>query len=110
MDSIFDNEIVVILAILFITLYAVKIGKVRLPKYVKDLFKNPIFQIIFLSLLFAYKFEKAPYVAIIIGIIFVLTLDYISTDEMKENFVYLEAFKNNLSPSPNIIDSDLQIE
>jgi len=95
MNNILDNEIVTVFMALFVTLYALNLGKMQLPPYIKKLFKNTIFRIAFLSLLLVYRFEKTPHVALTVAIVFVITLDYIADEEIKENFAYLQAFKSN---------------
>jgi hypothetical protein len=41
-----------------------------------------------------YRFEKSPHIALAVALVFVLTLNYIGEQETKENFEYLEAFRN----------------
>lgn len=94
MTTLFNNEIIATLAVLFIPLYALNLGKIKLPCFIENLFKNTIFKIVFLSLLLIFNFEKTPHVALTVAIIFVLTLDYLDNKEIKENFAYLEAFNN----------------
>ena len=91
MNNVFNNELATVITPLFITLYALNLGKIRLPTYIINLFKNTIFKIAFLSLLLIYRFENSPHVALTVAIIFVITLDYISHEECKENFAYMEA-------------------
>ena len=94
MAELLDNNWVAAALALFIVLYALNLGRMQLPCYIKNLFKNTPFRILFLSLLLVYRFEKAPHVALTVALIFVLTLDYLSAEETKENFAYLEAFRN----------------
>jgi hypothetical protein len=94
--EILDNDWVAAGLALFVTLYALNLGRMNLPCYIKNLFKNTFFKILFLSLLLIYRFEKAPHVALVVALIFVLTLDYLSVEETKENFAYLEAFNSQL--------------
>jgi hypothetical protein len=93
-DKLFDNEIIAVIVALFVVLYAFNLGKMQLPCYIKNLFNNTIFRILFLSLLLIYNFESAPHVALTVALVFVLTLEYMSHDEIKENFAYLESFMN----------------
>lgn len=96
MDNAINNEFVSILVTLFIVLYALNLGKVTLPPYVRNLFKNTIFKILFLSLLLIYRFENSPHVALTVAVVFVLVLDFLDANEMKENFAYLESFKSQM--------------
>ena len=96
MPDLLDNDWVVAALALFVTLYALNLGRIELPCYIKNLFNNTLFRILFLSLLLVYRFEKAPHVAIVVALVFVLTLDYLSIRETKENFEYLEAFNNQI--------------
>jgi len=81
-----------VLAVIVI-LYASLI-RVEMPFYIKMLFENNIFRIIFLSLLLILSFNQAPHVAITMAIIFVLTLYFLNEQEAKESFRNLERFKN----------------
>jgi hypothetical protein len=91
MDNLLDNQIIRAALILFIILYGLNLSKIKLPPYIKDLFNNTIFKIAFLSLLLMTNLKKDPHVAIIVSIVFVLTLEYLNNEEIKENFVYLES-------------------
>lgn len=96
MSELLDNEWVAVAMSLFIVLYALNLGRMELPCYIKNLFNNTFFRILFLSLLLVYRFEKAPHVALTVALVFVLTLDYLSAEKTKENFAYLEAFNEEL--------------
>ncbi len=96
MNNLFDNEVVAVLIALFMGLYALNLGKMKLPDYIKNLFNNTLFRIVFLSLLLVYNFEKSPHVALTVALVFVLTLDYINAQQVKENFAYFEAFRNQI--------------
>ena len=89
-----NNEYVVIATALFIGLYGLNLAKVQLPTYISNLFKNTIFRIVFLSLLLVFRFENSPHVALTIALVFVLTLDYLGRRDTKENFDYLEHYRN----------------
>lgn len=94
MTDLLNNEFTSIVLALFITLYGLNLGKMKLPCYIKNLFNNTIFRIVFLSLLLVYRFEKSPHVALTVALIFVLTLDHLNHNEIHENFAYLESFKH----------------
>lgn len=94
MSNLLNSEFVTVILALFIILYGVNLGKMELPCYIKNLFNNTIFRIVFLSLLLVYRFDNSPHVSLTIALAFVLTLDYLSVHEAKENFAYLESFEN----------------
>lgn len=68
----------------------------ELPNFLQNLFNNTIFKVVFLSLLIIYSFDKAPHVALIVALVFVLTLEYLNHEEIKETFAYYESFKNQV--------------
>jgi len=94
MSELLDNDWVAGLLWLFIVLYGLALGKMELPSYIRNLFNNTLFKIVFLSLLLVYNFKKAPHVALTVALVFVMTLDYLNVEKTKENFAYLEAFEN----------------
>lgn len=94
MQDLFNNDYMAVIVPLFVVLYGLNLAKMGLPHYVQNLFKNTIFKIVFLSLLLVYRFEKSPHIALAVALVFVLTLNYIGEQETKENFEYLEAFRN----------------
>lgn len=96
MNNLFDNQIISIAIILFLFLYGYNLGKMKLPSYIKKLFDNTIFKIVFLSLLLIFNFKNTPHIALIIAIVFVLTLEALNNQETKENIMYYEAFKHQL--------------
>jgi Cu/Ag efflux pump CusA len=95
MANIMSSPVIIIIFSLFIILYGLNLAKIKLPNYIKKLFDNTIFKIVFLSLLLAYNFKAAPHVAVIVALTFVLTLDYMNQQEMRENLSYLEYFVKN---------------
>ena len=94
--SVLDNEYVAVGVALFITLYGLTLARVELPNYIRNLFTNGIFRVVFLSLLVMQNFNKAPHIAFTVAMVFVLTLYYLGEQEIKENFAYLESFRNQL--------------
>lgn len=91
-----NNQYVVVLTALFLGLYGYTLSRVELPDYIRNLFNNAIFRVVFLSLMLVYNFNSAPHVAIAIALIFVLTMQKISEQETKENFAFLESFQSHL--------------
>jgi|LakMenE18May11ns_1017448.scaffolds.fasta_scaffold8760772_1 hypothetical protein len=98
MNNLLNNDAVNIALTMFIVLYGLNLGKMKLPTYIKDLFNNTIFRIVFLSLLLVYRFNNSPHVALTVALLFVLGLDYLYTQQIKENFIYLESFRSQLQP------------
>jgi len=94
MDFLFNNSFIASMFVLFMALYASTLSRIKIPYYIKNLFDNTIFKIIFLSLLLIYKIDETPHVALAIALVFVLTIDFLSSNEIKENFAYLESFEN----------------
>jgi len=88
-----NNEYVIAVLSIFAIVYASQ-TQMHLPKWLVKLFKNDIFRIIYLSLLLIVPFETAPHVAIILAIVFVVTLKFIDRQEAHENFQLLEAYSN----------------
>lgn len=94
-DSLINNDVVVIILAIIVAMYASMI-RVELPEYIKTLFRNNIFRLVFLCLLLIYSFKAAPHVALAIALVFVLTLYFLNHEETKANFTHLEKFKNSL--------------
>jgi hypothetical protein len=92
-SSYLTNDVVVILLAFVVALYASQ-TRVEMPEYIQDLFRNNIFRVVFLFLLLMFPFNQAPHVALTIALIFVLTLYFLNSIEMKENFARLERFRN----------------
>jgi hypothetical protein len=85
-----NNEYFLIATGLLVAVYGA-MSRVELPPFMVSLFKNDIFRVVFLSLLLIYRFEKAPHVALIVALTFILTMNYITEDEVR---VQTESFKN----------------
>jgi len=92
-----DNEYVTILTALFIGLYGLALARTQIPDYIRNLFSNNIFRVVWLSLLIILNFDKTPHIAIVVALVFVLTLHYINKMEAQENLAYLESFRNRLN-------------
>lgn len=95
--DILDNNYVAVLIALFLGLYGYTLSRVEIPDYIRNLFSNNIFRIVWLSMLLIFNFNKSPHASILISMVFVLTLHYLNEREIKENFVYLEIFKQQLN-------------
>lgn len=96
MNNSIDNQYVSIVVILFLVLYGYNLSKMKLPKYIKKLFDNTIFKIVFLSLLLIFNFKNTPHVALAIAFIFVITLEALNKYEIQKTITYYEAFVNQL--------------
>jgi hypothetical protein len=82
--SIDDNVVLILLAFI-VALYASMLCA-KLPNYIVALFRNDIFRVLFLSLLLIYSFKSKPEIALIIAIIFVITLEFLNYREAIENY------------------------
>lgn len=91
-----DNDNVAVVLAILIGLYGLNLGRIELPDYIKNLFKNNIFRVVFLSLLLIYNFDRAPHVALVIALVFVITMNQLNQQEAQENFALLEAFRSKL--------------
>lgn len=85
-----NNPYVIAIISIVVIVYGLMLAKVGLPDYIRNLFNNTIFRVAFLSLLLIHNFNNSPHVAIAVALVFVLTLDYLSQQEMMENFDYVK--------------------
>jgi|AntRauTorckE6833_2_1112554.scaffolds.fasta_scaffold27287_1 hypothetical protein len=95
-QNILDNEYVAFGIAFLVAIYGAGLTRMELPGYLRNLFTNNIFRVIFLSLLMIHNFDRTPHIAVAIALIFVLTLNQLSNQEAKENFVHLEAFRSSI--------------
>jgi hypothetical protein len=91
LQEIFNNEYVLAMLVLFVLLYS-GLSRPELPKWVSDLFKNDIFRVIFIALIAMIPAKQAPHVAIIIAVVFVMTLHFVFQEETRENLTITENF------------------
>ena len=91
----FDNKYVALSVTVLLILYGYMLSRIGLPKYMQNLFNNTIFRIIFLSLLLIYNFDSSPSVALLVAIGFVMTIQYLSKQEMDEAFLSIEQYQRN---------------
>lgn len=82
-DSI-DNSYIAITLALIVALYGIQLGKFPLPNFISGLFKNPLFRIAFLSLLLINNFNTTPHVALIVVLVFVITMEHLNRHEMEQ--------------------------
>jgi hypothetical protein len=84
-DQYLNNEYLLIVLGLVVALYGAN-ARVSLPTFVRNLFNNNIFRVVFLSLLLIYRLDKAPHIALAVALVFTLAMYSISEEEKKENF------------------------
>lgn len=93
--SFLNNEYVFVILASLVALYGAN-ARVKLPEFIRNLFENAIFRVVFLSLLLVYNFNKKPQIAVIVSLVFLLTMQYLSQMEIQENFELVEAFQASL--------------
>ena len=71
--------------IVFVIIYS-SVSKMQIPSFITDLFKYDYVRALFLSLLLIFNFTNAPYAAMAIVILFVISMNHIA-NEKKENFI-----------------------
>lgn len=90
--SLTNDELAMSVIIFASVIYVLSLSNIKLPCSVKNLFDNIIFKMVFLSLIMVYTFEKSPHVALIIALVFVMTLEYLNKEKMYENCEYLKSY------------------
>jgi|688.fasta_scaffold118865_3 hypothetical protein len=83
LDTYLNTEYILVPLAILVTAYAT-LSAMSIPNWLRNLFQNDIFRVLFLSLLLIYRFDNAPHVALAIALIFVLSLHYLSQLEQKE--------------------------
>ena len=83
--DILDNPYVKATLVIFIMMYAVSIGP-TLPKYLRNLFYNPIFRVAFCFLI-VMRADKDPLFALVLSIAFILTLSSLTQQKAREAFI-----------------------
>jgi hypothetical protein len=83
--SILNNNYVTAIIAIVIAVYASMI-RVQVPPYIAKLFKSNIFRVVFLSLLLICKFNNSPHVAIAVAVTFVMTMHYLTNQEIRDKF------------------------
>lgn len=95
-QNILDNEYVAFVIAFLVAIYGAGLSRIEIPGYIRNLFNNNIFRIVFLSLLMIHNFDSTPHVAVAVALIYVLTLTRLNKQEVNENFVHLESFRSYL--------------
>jgi hypothetical protein len=96
-EKYLDSDYVSGILGLFLIVYA-SMSQIVLPNWLVSVFKNDIFRVLYLSLLLLIPFNKAPHVAIIIAILYVIIIGNIYRLEHMENVALVENFKATISP------------
>lgn len=91
LQELFENEYVLAVLTVFIISYS-GLFRYEVPNWVQKLFNNDIFRVLFIGLIAMIPAKQSPHVAIIIAIIFVLTLHFIDQKENKEKMESVEQF------------------
>lgn len=93
-NNILSNDYVAAVLAIFIIAYGLILSRVGLPRWLRDLFNNNIFRVVFLSLLLIHNFNRTPHVAVVIALVFVLTVYFINLYETEEKIREIEKFIN----------------
>lgn len=85
-----QNQYLVALVILVLILYA-SFARPELPPYLLNLFYNPIFQILLFTLIL-YHGNRNPLASLMIAVVFMLIMNLLSQQKIKQDVQKLEAF------------------
>lgn len=96
MNSILENnDFLYGVSCILVAVYASK-TQIKLPSAIRKLFSSNIFRVVFLSIFAMYLNKNTkPHVALIVSIVFVITLEYINQEEIKENYEYTKIIMDN---------------
>jgi hypothetical protein len=92
------NSYISYVIIICLSLY-ICLLRYKIHPFIINLFKNTIFKI-FILFVIVYEGNKDPTLAIIIAIAYVLTLDYIYLNSVKETFVVINRYINQPPNTP----------
>jgi len=95
--SIWDHPLLIAFGAILLALYSRKLARIELPTYIRDLFNNDIFRVLFLSLVLIRGFNTVPHVALIVSLIFIITFHYVNQQEIRENFEYMQSYRRYLA-------------
>jgi hypothetical protein len=84
MENIFDNSYVMVVLSVTIALYIASLST-SIPKFVPELFNNPIFRVVVLFLVVV-RGNKDPVFSLLLGIAYVSTLIFLNKKQAKEAF------------------------
>ena len=91
LKELVENEYFLGMLALVAMLYS-GLSKPVLPKWISQLFKNDIFRVVFIALIAMIPAKQSPHVAIIIAIIFIMTLNFVFQEETREKITMAENF------------------
>ena len=100
LETVFSNKYSSVVLTMFLVFYS-GLAAPSLPSFVRNLFENPIFRILILSLI-VYKGNKDPQLAIMIAVGFTVTMNFVSSQKFFENFT--ETGTNNTQNDNNSTD------
>ena len=105
MLEILENQYVIAILAILVLVYS-SLASIQLHPFVRDLFKNDIFRVLYLTLLVVYSHKImnstiAPHVAFIVALMFVMTMYFLNIEERNENFRFFEAFYKNMIDNKN---------
>lgn len=86
-----NNGYFVIILITLVMIYIYMVMKDKPKTYILNLFKNDLFRVVFLALLLIYSYDSFPHIALIITIIFAVSMYVITVEEEHENIEVLKA-------------------
>ena len=84
LETVFSHQYGSIVLTMFLVFYS-GLAAPKLPSFIRNLFENPIFRILILSLI-VYKGNKDPQLAIMIAVGFTVTMNFVSSQKFFENF------------------------
>ena len=84
MSAVFENKYSSTVLTVIILLYA-SLASPKLPNFIIKVFENPVFRVLFLSLI-VYKGNRDPVFSIMIATVFTLVTNMISQQRFFENF------------------------
>lgn len=86
-EKILNSNITNIVVAVIVALYVGNVGNIPIPENIKNLFKNGIFRLVFLSLLIFVSMTKTPYIGISLAIVFLVIMWNINVGIFKEGFI-----------------------
>ena len=84
--NIQNSAITIMLLGIFVVAYGIVLSRIDLSSPIMRLFNNDIFRILFLSVFLIYGFKKTPHIAVIVAIVFVMSMHFLSRLEIEEKF------------------------
>jgi len=91
LNKILNDKYVIAFLILFVSLYS-DISKIVLPDWFLNLFKNDIFRLLFICLILLIPIKQSPHIAIIVSVLFIITLNLVFEKDTREKMIITEKF------------------